>query len=325
MTTWQKILAIILALQVVLAGIIFWAQRPVKAESGPLLSGYEAGKVASFKIDNNEGNSVALAKKDGDWVLSSGGDYPADQEAVSTLLDKLAAIQADRLVTRTKDSHKRLQVADDDFIRRLQIELDDGATFELLLGTSPNPRSTNVRLAGQNDVFLTGELLSYDVDAVVSRWIDTTYVNLNKDQVTAMTLENANGTFELRKTDDQWTLLGLEEGEAFDVTGVNTLLGQLQSTHMSVPLGTEEQPAYGLASPLASLAVTVTDDAGTQQTYTLVFGALNPDSDTYVMKWSGSDYYVTAARFTGERFINVNRDTFIAAPPTPTPEATPEG
>lgn len=315
MTSVQKILAIVLVLQVILAGIIFWSQRPVSVESGPLLSDFEAENVVALKIENGEGDNVELAKLNGAWVLSSGGDYPADQEAVSTLLDKLAAIQTDRLVTRTKDSHKRLQVAADDFSHRVQLELDSGATDELFFGTSPNPRSIHVRLADQNEVFLTGELLSHEVDAVVSNWIDPTYVNLDREQVSAMMLENANGAFELQKTDDEWTLLGLEEGEEFDPAGANSLLGQLASMRMTAPLGTEEQPEYGLVNPSASLAVTVEDGAGAERVYTLAVGALDPQSDTYVVKWSDSDYYVTIARFTGNRLIDVTRDDFITAPP----------
>jgi Domain of unknown function (DUF4340) len=315
MTSLQKILAIVLALQVILAGIIFWSQRPVSVESGPLLNDFEAENVAALTIENGEGDSVELAKLDGAWVLSSGGDYPADQEAVSTLLDELAAIQTDRLVTRTKDSHKRLQVAADDFNRRVQLELDDGTTVELFLGTSPNPRSIHARLADQNDVFLTGEVLSQEVNAVVSNWIDPTYVNLDREQVSTMTLTNANGTFELQKTDDEWALLGLEEGEELDPTGVNTLLDQLANLRMATPLGTEEQPEYGLDDPLALLTVTTEDDAGAERSYTLTVGAHDPESDTYAVKWSGSDYYVTVARFSGDRLIEITRDDFIAAPP----------
>lgn len=315
MTSLQKVLAIVLVLQVILAGIIFWIQRPVSVESGPLLSDFETEKVAALKIENSEGDSVELAKLNGAWVLSSGGDYPADQDAVRTLLDKLAAIQTDRLVTRTKDSHKRLQVAADDFSRQVQLELGDGATVDMFFGSSPNPRSIHVRLADQDEVFLTGELLSHEVDAVVGNWIDPTYVNLDREQVSVMTLENTNGVFELQKTDDEWTLSGLEEGEEFDPAGVNSLLGQLANMRMTAPLGTEEQPEYGLDDPLAFLAVTVEDKAGAERSYTLAVGAHDLESDTYVVKWSGSDYYVTVARFSGDRLIEITRDDFIAEPP----------
>jgi hypothetical protein len=320
MTSLQKILATVLVLQVVLAGVVFWTQRPVSVESGPLLVDFDPEKVTAVKIENGEGDRVELAKLDGDWVLSSGGDYPADQEAVTTLLDKLAAIQTDRLVTRTSDSHKRLQVAADDFNRRVELALDGGSTVDILFGSSPNARSIHVRLADESDVFLTGELFTSDVNAVASIWIDPTYVNLDQAQISAVTLENANGTFELQKTDDEWTLLGLAEGEEFDPAGLNTLLAQLANTRMTAPLGTEQQADYGLDDPLAFLTVTVQEDAGAARSYTLAIGAHDPASDTYVAKWSGSDYYVSIARFTGNRFIEVTRDSFIAAPPTATPE-----
>src|SRR5262245_24711165 len=114
----NQILIALLVVQIVLTAFVL---RPKAAapESGPLIPNFSANDVTALTVTDNEGNSVALAKKGEDWILPENGDFPAKAESITTLLDGVAGIKTDRLVTQTEDSHKRLQVAQADFNRRL--------------------------------------------------------------------------------------------------------------------------------------------------------------------------------------------------------------
>jgi hypothetical protein len=334
MTQLQKILSGLLALQLLAAIIVFWPDASATAESGPLLAEFDPEEITAITLEDGEGGLARLVRQGEGWILADSGDYPADSEKVDPLLEKIAAIQTGRLVASSSSSHKRLQVAQDEFAGRITLEKGDESQEVLLIGSAPNPRGTHVRLAGQDNTYLTGELASWEVNPRLNNWISTTYIGLDRNRVASIVLENKNGTFTFEKgADGSWTLQGLGEDEAFNATPFNTLLSRATSMQLSAPLGTSDDPAYGLAEPQAVITV-VTEDEEDQSTqlYTLKVGQADSTGEEYYVKWSDSDYYVKVAAFNVETIIDHVRDDFVQEPPTPTPaaesetttEATPE-
>ena len=130
----NRILAAALVLQVVIAIVVFWPSQPTAASGEPLFAELEVGDFASLTVtDGADGAAVVLSLMDGDWVLPAADDYPADETKVVALLAKIVALTSDRLVARTETSHARLGVADDDFVRRVDIQTQDGAEHAFLL------------------------------------------------------------------------------------------------------------------------------------------------------------------------------------------------
>lgn len=314
MTRLQQILSVTLAGQLILAVILFWPRGTTEA-GAPLLPGLDPAEVATVIVEDTNFNRVDLARDGGGWILTSGGDYPANSETVESLLEKIVAIDTSRLATRTDESHDRLQVADDNYVVRVRLGFSDDSTRTLYVGSSPNPRSTHVRLAGQSETFVTGELSRSDLQTTAGGWIDTTYITLNRDDIIALTVENDQGTFELEKVgEEEWTLLGLSEDEPFDDTQLNTMLSRISNMRLSEPLGTELEEGYGLADPQATVTVTTEDAEGNGESYTLRIGAFDSGANIYTVKWSDSDYYVTVSAFNAEPFVEATRDGFIAEP-----------
>jgi hypothetical protein len=317
----NQILGALLVAQLVLAVVVFWPRSTVSgAEAGPIFADFKADDVVSMSITDAEGNQVVLAKDGDSWVLPGADDYPADGEKITSLLQKIEKIQADRQVTRTESSHRRLQVAADDFVRRIDLELSGGQTYKLYVGSSPQSSATHVRADGNPETYLTGDLVSYDVNARSAGWIDTLYYTLPQTTTVALTLKNPNGEFDFtRDAEGQWTLQALAEGEVFNEAAFSSLLSQATSLRMVEPIGREAQAAFKLDAPQA--VITVQTDDG--QSYTLQIGALREEDNSYVAKWSESPYYVYAAQYTGESFVNKTREDFIQPPATPTPGAEP--
>ena len=257
-------------------------------------------------------------------MIANADDYPCKESAVPELLGKLVALIADRLVTETRSSHKRLKVADNDFASVISFDLADGSKHMLYLGTSPSYSVAHVRVEGQDQVYLVSGLSSIDVNARAAGWVDTAYVTLAQDQVYALTIENDNGRFEFTKDDaGMWTMSGLAAEEMIDENSVRSLVTRISSTQLLRPLGVEEQSDYGLTTPRAVVIARTRDADGVSATVMLHVGAQIGEDNAYVVKSSESPYYVQVAEYTVQDWVGKAREDFLTLPPTPTPAPSP--
>ena len=324
MSRGNQILAAVLVLQLVLVAVFFWPRSASVGAGEALLIGLEADQIVGVTIRDPVDGERVLAKETGKWVLPDAGGFPCKEDVVSDLLDKLVALKTDRLVTETRSSHKRLKVTIDDFLRFVEVRLADGTGHKLYLGSSPSPSVTHVRLDGQDAVYLASGLSSADVAVRTASWIDTEYLTVAQDQIVALTLENANGTFVFAKDEaGTWSMTGLAEEETLDEGSVTALVMRVSSIRMIEPLGQTDQEVYGLGDPAAVLTVQTQDADGAMRTHTLYVGAREEESDSYYLKLAENPYYVRVSSFTTRDWVEKARDGFLVLPPTPTPEPTP--
>jgi hypothetical protein len=322
----NQILVVLLVLQVVVAAIIL-VPRPAPAGEGEsLFPDVEASRIVGLTITGANGETLQLAKHDGAWVLPEADDYPVQEDKVPPVLDKLAALQADRLVTETTGSHRRLKVAEDEFERLVEFELDDGSRYRLYVGSSPSYGATHIRAEGQEEVYLTSELSAQDLGTAASAWVDRAYLDLPEDQIVALTVENANGSLDLRNMGDAgWMLTDQADDETLDQSTVTSLANRAAYITLLEPLGREEKPEYGLSNPSAVVTIrTHNKEDGEDQTYTLWVGAQDAEDNNYVIRSSESAYYVRVSEYSVQDLVEYTRDDLLELPPTPTPEGTPE-
>lgn len=321
----NQILVVLLVLQLVVAAIIL-VPRPAPAGEGEsLFPDVEASRIVGLTITGADGTTLQLAKRDGTWVLPGADDYPVQEDKVPPVLDKLAALQADSLVTETSASHKRLKVAEDEFERLVEFELDDGTSYRLYFGSSPSFGATHVRAEGQDEVYLTSELSAQDLGTAASAWVDRAYLDVPEDQIVALTVENTNGTLDLRDVGEAgWMLTDQADDETLDQSTVTSLANRAAYVTLLRPLGREEKPEYGMANPSAVVTIRTHSEEGEDQTYTLWVGAQDAEDNSYVIRSSESPYYVRVSEFSVQDFVEYTRDDLMEQPPTPTPELTPE-
>ncbi len=316
----NQILAIVLVLQLALTAFIYWPQSATQGGGGPLLADFSAADVTELTIRDGQDKLVVLANEGDNWILPKAGDFPVQADKISPLLEKIKGIKTNRLVAKTEASHKRLEVAGDDFNRLLEITLLDGSNYKLYLGSSAGAGATHVRVDDQAEVYLTADINSYDANAQASAWIDTLYYTLPQTATVAMTLENQNGVFDFVKEGDKWTMKDLSDDETLKENVVTGLVNQAVSLRMTTPIGKEEQPSFGLDDPLA--VITLKTQGGEE--YTLRIGAKDEAANnSYAAKYSESPYYVRVAEYTGNNFVQKTRDDFLEPPPTPEAESTP--
>lgn len=317
MSNLNKILIVVLALQLGVTAFAFWPQ-PAAQAGGPLLANMSAVNVTKLTIHDSDGNSITLAKNGNDWVLPDAGNFPVQADKVLALLNKIEGITANRLVTQTEASHSRLKVGQSDYDRLIELQLADGTAHKLYVGSSAGAGATHVRADDQPAVYLT-DLNTFDVNAQAAGWIDTQVVNIPRDDVTGVKLENSNGTVEFKKEGDSWTMAGLAEGEVLNQDALNSLLNSAVSLRMNAPVGQTAPAEAGFDKPLAVATLTYSST----NTLTLDVGAKSGEN-LYYLKSSDSPYYVTVAAVTGDTFVNKTRADFLQQlPAESTPADTP--
>jgi len=269
MTTLNKVLIALLVVQLGLVALCTTRQEAgTIGELEPLLPDYDAESVSRVQIysatDGGDTTKPAidLQKKDGAWVLAGHFDYPADGTAVTSLVGKIATMQARGPATTTSAGHKRLKVADDDYVRKVVLTNAAGETT-VYFGISPKFKKLNVRTAGSDDTYLVQQLTAQDANDQVSGWIDPVFVMIPVDTMTALTVENSKGIVSLeRDADKRWQLAEgapLPAGKTAPVSikqkAVDDIAGKLGKIEIEDVVGTEAKPEFGLDNPAARVTI----------------------------------------------------------------------
>lgn len=321
MTKFQRILTILLAAQALLAAFALWPRQAPVAAGQPLLGEFDPAQVTSLLITDNAGKQLILQRSGESWSLASAGGFPVEPAKVTPVLEKLAQIQTSRLVTRTAASHKRLQVAAEDYQRRLVLTLASGAQKVLLVGSAGGAQTVHVRLEGQDEVYLTSALTATDLGSGAANWIDTAFMALAANDVSALRLVNASGELSFSKDETgAWVQADLPAGRQSDSSRINTLVSRLATLRMVEPLGKEALPEHGFDQPtlLAELVVPSADGTSTQ-IVTLELGAFDEPANQYIARSSTSEYIVRVAGFNLSEAVAANAETYLAPLPTPAP------
>ncbi|MFW6082528.1 MAG: DUF4340 domain-containing protein [Chloroflexota bacterium] len=313
----HQILAALLIAQIALTTVVLWPRPSVAGQQEPLFPDLDVEDVTRLSIAD-PASSITLERVEDGWMLPEAGSFPARTDAVDSFLEKLLALSTGRLVASSGASHKRLQVAADDFVRRIVFEADDGTKETVYLGSSPQYGAVHFRLAQQSETYLTSELAASDANPAVRSWINTSYGSVSQDEVTRVTLENSQGRFVFERQDEEtWAMVEppLDDEESLDQTQVRTVLRRAASVTINKPLGKERKSDYGMDEPSA----VVTFETG-DGTFTLRVGAEDSDEGGYVVKSSESDYYVLVASTGVSALVENGRDAFIQEP-TPEPDS----
>ena len=322
MNRWQQILAGVLVAQLAIIVFVFWPRPAASSAGQPLMAGLKASDVTAMTVTDDKGVSTKLVKQGDGWVAPEAGNYPADSTKITPVLDKLAAIKAGKPIATTPGSHAQLQVADNQFARKVDLTKADGTTQTIYLGSQAGGQSVHVRLAGKNEVYLANGPATYEVNADLLSWVNPVYLTVNPSDVTSLALKNKNGEFDLTKNaQGQWELAGLKTGETLDANKATAVVAAT-SIRMTKPLGKTEDPAWGLKTPAA--VVTLQIKSGDQtKPVTLTIGAQDTTDKSYVVKSSDSEYYVRVADFSVQDLVSQDRAGLLVATPTPAASSAP--
>jgi len=333
------ILIVLLVVQMIVGGGLALTSNSTSVVSDdPLLANFSSERIIEVIIEDDLGKEIQLALKDDGWILPSADDFPVNGTKVEDVLNNVGEFKTNRLIATNPTSHARLEVEENNFRRKLTLVTNDG-NEEILFGTSGGVDTTHTRRVGDNNVYLTSGLNSWEIQTQVSSWIDSVYIDIEQDAVTRLILTNASGTYEFVRDEIDWTYLGLGEDEEFDTSKMSSLLRNATNVRMTQPLGLEVQDDYGIDDPEITIQVfyeepAETEDTGPEadnsdkdvdegeetaedeesemieQNYTLTIGN-SLDNDEYVIKADNQDYYVLVRSSFLTTFRNINHDELL--------------
>lgn len=269
MTRAQLYLAGLLLVQVVLI-LVF--RSPLSgattgSEARPLLPVLDAITPNRIEILGEDDASIRLVKRDGEWRVEAEDldGFPADAAKIDGLLGDLQDIRVRRPVVSSARYHEAFQVTEDENEARLRMwdETGDEPDVDLILGSSPNFRTSHVRLAERDEVYQARGVSPYDLRPMPNSWIERDFVPVDEASVVGLTLTNASGGFELAKEAEGWKVLAPadREGVAVDPEQVASLVRQATSLRLSEATGAVDRARHGFDEPAAKLVLRLAEEA----------------------------------------------------------------
>jgi len=286
----QLYLAGILIVQVVLILLVRspFSEASAGAEPRALLPALEALTPSQMEIAGPNDESIRLVREDESWRVESLDGFPADDVKVEDLLNNLADLRVRRPVVSSGRYHESFKVADDDYEGRIRLWAAAGsdADVDLFLGSSPNFRTSHVRLAGEDAVYEVRGFSSYDLKPASSGWIERELVQTDETRVVGFTLTNESGRFELVREDGIWKLHSPEGDKTLDQGKVDAFVRTASSVRLDDATGPVDPAAHGFASPAATLVLRWSDmldgvaEEGGVNELTLTVGQQLPDDES---------------------------------------------
>ena len=316
MTKTQKILIAALLLQIGLAVLTFATTRSAGAGAGakPFL-GIKAADVTDLVIEAaaQEGGAperIELAKKDGKWVVASGGDFPAKADKVEELVKNLTELAVRDPISTQAANHAELKVADQEFGRKVQIKAG-AAEKTFFVGAGDGP-GVHLRFANEAAVYQSRGVSVWSVSASARTYVDTKYVEMDKDKLAAVTVQNAKGLLTFKKAGDSWTLAELPAGEAIDADKAKAFVAKAARLALEAPVGKEAKPEFGLGAGARVTLVGTADDK--PKTLSYLVGAPADDKSFYA-KADDSDFFVTVSKYAAEQLLDKAAADFVKPKP----------
>jgi len=320
----QLYLAGLLIVQVALILLVRspFSEASVGTETRALLPVLEAITPSQLEIVGPDDASIRLAREEGSWRVESLDGFPADDEKVEELLSNLADLRVRRPVVSSGRYHGSFKVADDEFEGRIRLWASAGsdADVDLFLGSSPNFRTSHVRLAGEDAVYEVRGLSSYDVKPASSGWIERELVQTDETSVVGFTLTNESGSFELVREDGIWKPRSPESAETLDQGKVDAFVRTASSVRLDDAAGPVDPTAHGFTSPAATLVLRWSDapegvdgESGVRE-LTLRVGQQLPDNESrrYITR-DGFEFTGTVWESSIRRLLEEKLDDLIAS------------
>jgi hypothetical protein len=232
MKTTSIVLAGLFVAQAAVAGVLYYntsSQRAVRPEGALLALDADALQQIQIEGDNE---SVVLKNNDGTWLIGDTG-LPAEPFTVEQTVKALTDMQLGWAVANTAASHQQLEVADDNYQRRVSISSGDDSA-EILVGTSPGFKRSHVRKEGADEVYSVA-INTYDLPTNTTDWLDKSLLQI--EGVSSVTL---NGEA-LVQQDEQWVF---GDSDNTDQTKAAELVSALEGLRVT---GVAENPSDDIA------------------------------------------------------------------------------
>lgn len=297
------VLLILLVCQLFLIALLYLPGGEKGQPDTALVPGLTADAVAELSITDATGKTLSLQREDaGNWLVVAGAEiFPADAGQIQHIVDNLVSLQSQRLVTRTRSSHIRLQVDDKVFAKKIVFKTKNGETRTLLLGSSSGPQTIHARPQTTDDVFLVKGVSTWNLDTDKESWWQKGYVLVDRERLQQVRLQNRHGSFTLQNAGKKWQVDGDAPQQEPEPAALDGFLQKV--THLAVNsyLGRQYQ-----GKPLDAVVLTLTTD---KDTVTVNIGPRkNGEDDEHVIKSSASPFFATTGSYQIDPLIDMKKE-----------------
>lgn len=229
-----KNLAIVVGALAVISTLVAIFDRPATApDPDPrigqsLLDSVIAGSAQSLTITRN-GQPVSLTRQtDGNWIVASYHDLPADFDKLRRLIGDLTTAKITRVVTRLPERIKRLGFGD----TTLRIEGSNHASFNVDFGKTSDRGGRYARFDQSSDspAYLTD--LTAFIDSTPKNWATSDLVTVDSKDIASISLtfaDESSVTAQRENADAAWTNANSIDTREINSTPINSLLSSLTS------------------------------------------------------------------------------------------------
>lgn len=260
---------------------------------------------ATLPEEGNDAKQITLVKKEGKWVVANASDFPAKEAKVTEVLNKLTALKASEPIATKAANHNALNVGETVYGKKIAIKAGNHSqTF--FIGDGPG-ESIHIRFDKKNEVFRARGLTEWKLKSEISDYIDSSYVKVDKETLTRVSVTNTKGTLTFSKQGDTWTLAELPEGRVLDDIKVDTFIAEVGDVNLKTPVGKTIESSYGLEQGVKVLLTYTEEEKDRQLGYTI--GSKEGD-DAFYMKSDNSDFVVTASKWSVDQMTEKGPEDF---------------
>jgi hypothetical protein len=232
----------------------------VRQEARPLLPALETAKPTKLEIDGAGAQKITLEKSGDAWGVDELGGFPVDGKKVDDLLSSLKGLRVRRPIVESSRYHEQFKVSDKTHEGRVKLWAEGQAdpAVDLLLGSSPDYRTLNVRVAGADPVYEVRGLASYDVRADAGAWIKKEVLEgVQESDITELQVQNAKGAFGVRKQSGAWVVTSPEKmkGRTLNADKAAALVRAVAGLRLSDGAGKVDDTGQGFAPAAATVWV----------------------------------------------------------------------
>ena len=193
----SKTVSILLVILVIQIGVYFAVSmdRPYVTKKEAFLS-VDASMVDYIKIRNENGELV-MRRNGNTWRVNEPFDYQANQSYVQTLLEKMAGLRIETLVSKSEDKYPQYEL-DDLAAKYIEIGTEGSVIDKFYCGKiSDNYTHTYMRKADTKWIYLIDGTPRSTLSRKPDQWRDKKILELDKTLIKRVLLEFPDKTIEL--------------------------------------------------------------------------------------------------------------------------------
>jgi Domain of unknown function (DUF4340) len=259
-------LTVAVAVLAVLGGLVWWSNKRQAAAGSTTdkttkLLTIPEDQFQDIRIKKVTGEVIDLDKQEGKWRLTQPQPLPADQDAVSSIVTNLSALNADSVVDEKATDFKPYGLGDPTL--DITVKLKNGKTSEVLIGDdTPTGSGAYARVAGSPKVVTIASFVKSTLDKRPDDLRDKRLLTFDQDKLTRVELQAKGQAIEFGKdAQNEWQIVKPRPLRA-DSSAVSALVDKLRDAKMDLTAPGDPAKQWGAAVKVAT--ATLTDAGGNQ-------------------------------------------------------------